>query len=53
MSDVKISGVDQSAQRVVAMPVSQNSKVSEAGVDAAAKELKSTQVVQALSLIHI
>jgi len=47
MSDVKISGVDQSAQRVVAMPLSQNSKVSESGLDEGAAGLKSGQVVQA------
>ena len=47
MSDVKISGIDQSAQRGVAMPLSQNSKTSESSVDPSAADLKSTQVVQA------
>jgi flagellar protein FlaG len=47
MSDVKISGVDQSAQRVVSMPLSQNSNVSETAVDPSVKDLKSTQVIQA------
>jgi flagellar protein FlaG len=47
MSDVKLTGVDQSAQRVVAMPLSQNSKASEEGLDANALGVKPDQRVQA------
>jgi len=46
MSDVKISGVDQSAQRVVTMPLSQNSKGSEAGFNVNASGVKSGQAAQ-------
>jgi len=47
MGDVKISGVDQSAQRVVTMPLSQNSKGSEAGLNVNASGVKSGQAAQA------
>ena len=47
MSDVKLTGLDQSAQRVVAMPLSQNSKASEEGLDASVSGVKPGQVNQA------
>ena len=47
MSDVKISGVDQSAQRVVAMPLSQGTKASENTLDANVAGETKGQAIQA------
>lgn len=43
MSDVKITGLDQSAQRVVALPVSQNSKASTENLETNASSIKTDQ----------
>jgi flagellar protein FlaG len=47
MSDVKLTGVDQSAQRVVTIPLAQSSKTSATGIDANVSGIKPDQKVQA------